>query len=76
VKSRNLGNRRLFEPAVNYIVDIVVFAQEVRQVGLLRQVMSGQRFLLPVELLRTALAGQVEYYLDLWGELVERATLP
>jgi len=76
VKSRNLGNRRPFEPAVNYIVDIAVFAQEVRQVGLLRQVMSGQRFLLPVELLRTALAGQVEYYLDLWGELVERAALP
>lgn len=57
-------------------MDRAVFAQEVRQVGLLRQVMSGQRFLLPVELLRTALAGQVEYYLDLWGELVERAALP
>ena len=53
-----------------------MFAQEVRQVGLLRQVMFGQRFLLPVELLRTALAGQVEYYLDLWDELVERAALP
>ena len=57
-------------------MDRAVFAQEVRQVGLVRQVMSGQRFLLPVELLHTALASQVEYYLDLWGELVERAALP
>lgn len=65
MKSHNLGNRKPFEPAVNYIVDIAVFVREVRQVGLLRQVMPGLRFLLPVELLRTALAGQVEYYLDL-----------
>lgn len=57
-------------------MDRAVFAQEVRQVGLVRQVMSGQRFLLPVELLHTALASQVEYYLDLWDELVERAALP
>ena len=57
-------------------MDRAVFAQEVRQVGLVRQVMSGQRFLLPVELLHTALASQVEYYMDLWDELVERAALP
>ncbi len=76
MKSHNLGNKKPFEPEVNYIADRAVFAQEVRQVGLVRQVLSGQRFLLPVELLHTALAGQVEYYLDLWGELVERAALP
>jgi len=64
VRSHNLGNRKLFEAAVNYSADILVFAQEGTQVGLLCQVMPGQRFLLPVELLHTAWAGQVELYLD------------